>query len=64
MSGLTRSTNGMMKFIPGCRVLRYRPKRSMLRARACGTMRTVLATKTNIKTTTMTAATAAAIPLP
>ena len=37
---LTRSTNGMMKFIPGSRVLRYRPNRSTLRARACGMIRT------------------------
>ena len=44
ISGLTRSTNGTMKFIPGSSVLRYRPNRSTFRARACGTIRTVLPT--------------------
>ena len=40
ISFLTRSMPGMMKFIPGSSVLRYRPNRSTLRARACGMIRT------------------------
>ena len=56
MSGLTRSTMGTMKFIPGSSVLRYRPNRSTLRARACGTIRTVLLTTMNTRMTAMAAA--------
>src|ERR1022692_3563657 len=66
IEGLTRSTNGMMKFIPGSSVLRYRPNRSTLRARAWGTMRTVLvtisATSATITTATIRTASSTATP--
>ena len=44
ISGRSRSMNGITMFRPACSVRWYRPNRSTMPARACGTMRTDRAT--------------------
>src|SRR3954453_5393399 len=55
----TRSTNGTTTLRPAGRLALYFPNRSTIPARACGTMRTVLASTATTKTTTRISTTSA-----